>query len=88
MCAGRLGVMGIFNRTRNPYAAQTSIVAAFASEAEMATIMARAESWARRTMREAGVDPVKESVRAVKVLRDAKPELGLGEAVALAKLGS
>lgn len=82
--------MGLFQRSRDKSqrAQLGGIVVAFASEAEVATIMARAESWARRTMREAGVDPVQQNIMAVKVLREAKPELGLAEAVALSKLGA
>ncbi|MFI1018775.1 hypothetical protein [Streptomyces sp. NPDC020965] len=46
----------------------------------------RTEEWVRRTLREAGVDPVRDHVRAVKTLREAVPGLGLIAANDLVKM--
>lgn len=41
--------------------------------------------WARKTLAVAGVDPVTHEIRAVKAIRQARPGLGLKEAVDLVK---
>lgn len=82
--------MGLFSGIRKDpqREAQGGLLVEFASEAEVATVMARAESWARRTLQEAGIDPVEKHVHAVKALRQARPQLSLLEAVTLAKLAA
>lgn len=45
----------------------------------------RAREWARRLLRDAGVDPARDAVRAVRTLREAAPGLGLIAANVLAK---
>lgn len=62
-----------------------SLLVKFASEAEQATIFARADSWTNRTLKDQGIDPDDDVVKAVAVLRQTKPELGLMDATILAK---
>ncbi|MGW1199983.1 hypothetical protein ACWD4B_29720 [Streptomyces sp. NPDC002536] len=57
-----------------------AIVEEFASADQVAT-----QDWARKTLAVAGVDPVTHEVKAVRALRQARPGLGLKEAVDLVR---